>query len=79
MEPTRYSVTFVSRGASTGVQNNDKIKWLALILYLYPSVNTVSRAGHIDNVVSPKYLVVVPQMPRCDNSKMVAPRLYNNS
>ena len=59
MEPTRYSVTIVSRGAFTGVH---KIKGLVLILYRYPRVNTVSRAGHIDNLVSPKYLVVVPQI-----------------
>ena len=76
MEPTRYSVTIVSRDASTGVH---KIKGLVLILYRYPSVNTVSRAGHIDNLVSPKYLVDVPQMSWCDNSNMVAPRRYNNS
>ena len=76
MEPIRYSVTIVSRGASTGVH---KIKGLVLILYRYPRVNTVSRAGHIDNLVSPKYLVVIPQVPWCDNSNMVAPRRYNNS
>ena len=76
MEQTRYSVTIVSRGASTDVH---KIKGLVLILYHYPSVNIVSRAGHIDNLVSPKYLVVVPQMPWCDNSNTVTPRRYNNS
>ena len=59
MEPI-YNVTIVSRGASTGVH---KIKGLVSILYRYPSVNTVSRAGHIDSLVSPKYLVVVPQYP----------------
>ena len=32
----------VSRGASTGVH---KMKGLVLILYRYPKVNTVSRAG----------------------------------
>ena len=76
MEPTKYSVTIVSRGASTGVH---EIKWLVLILYRYPSVNTVSRAGHIDNLVSSKYLIVIAQMPWCDNSNMVAPRRYSNS
>ena len=76
MEQIRYSITIVSRGASIGVH---KIKWLVFILYRYPSVNTVSRAGHIDNLVTPKYLVVVPQMPQCDNSTMVAPRRYNTS
>ena len=76
MEPTRYSVTIVSRGGSTGVH---KIKDLMIILYHYLSVNTVSRSGHIETLVSPKYLVVVPQMPWCDNSNMVTPRRYNNS
>ena len=76
MEPTRYSVTIVSGGASPGIH---KIKGLVLILYRYPRVNTVSRAGHIDNLVSPKYLIVVPQMSWCDNSNMMAPRRSNTS
>ena len=76
MEPTKYRVTIVSRGASTGVH---KLKGLVLILYCYPRVNTVSRAGHIDNIVLPKNLEFVPQMSWCDNSNMVAPRLYNNA
>ena len=60
-------------------RDTPKIKGSVLILYRYPSVNTVSRSGHIDNLVSPKYLVVLPQMSWCDNSYMVAPRRYNNS